>query len=118
VNCPGWTIEMTPAQVHIHIEELFRAGFLLTITVGDPGAQGAGITGTQGMGVSTPKAAEVADTTVGFAIEVHMPKGRILVIGMMSMIVAAGIFVAFTLATGRTIIELGATPKVHCIIAP
>ena len=50
-------------------------------TVGEPGAHGAGITGKQGMGVSTPRAAAVALATVGLAKELHMPKGGILTMG-------------------------------------
>lgn len=72
---------MTPPQVHIHFELLFKAGKLLIMTVGDPGAHGAGITGKQGMGVSTPRAAAVALATVGFAKDVHMPKGGIFTSG-------------------------------------
>ena len=60
------------------------------ITVGEPGVHGAGMTGMQGMGVSTPKAAVVAEATVGFAREVHMPNGRMLTIGTLSIIFAAG----------------------------
>ena len=50
-------------------------------TVGEPGVQGAGITGIQGIGVITPIAAAVAEATVGFASEEHMPKGGILAMG-------------------------------------
>jgi hypothetical protein len=58
-----------------------RAGGVLIEKVGVPGTQGAGITGTQGIGVSTPKAAAVALATVGFAREVHIPKGGIFAMG-------------------------------------
>jgi hypothetical protein len=81
VNCPGFTIVITPPQVHIHLELLLRAGKLLMWTVGEPGTQGAGMTGKQGIGVSTPRAAAVALATVGLAKDVHMPKGGILTIG-------------------------------------
>jgi hypothetical protein len=43
------------------------------------------------MGVRTPEAAVVAEATVGFAREVHIPKGMILTMGMLSMMFAAGI---------------------------
>jgi hypothetical protein len=36
-------------------------------TVVEPTTQGAGVTGTQGMGVNTPSAAEVAEATEGLA---------------------------------------------------
>ena len=51
------------------------------VTIGEPGAQGAGVTGTHGIGVNTPKAAAVADATAGLAMDMHMPKGGMLVIG-------------------------------------
>lgn len=47
------------------------------VTVGEPGIQGAVVTGMQGIGVKTPNAAAVAEATVGFAGDEHMPKGRI-----------------------------------------
>jgi hypothetical protein len=81
--------------------ESVRAGRLLMSTVGFPGAHGATVTGTQGIGVKTPMAAAVADMTVGFAGELHMPKGSILTHGMLSMIVAADI-AAFTIFIGST----------------
>src|SRR5690242_6398340 len=101
---------MTPPQLHIHLEVLFRAGMLPTSTVGEPGAQGAAVTGMQGMGVSTPKAAAVAEATVGFAIELHIPKGNMFTIGLLSIILAIGMAV-ITRFAGRTMKELGAAPK-------
>ena len=68
---PGFTICITPPQLHMHLHVLFTAGFPPTNTVGDPGAQGAAVTGTQG----------IAAATCGFAMEVHIPKGMILTIG-------------------------------------
>jgi len=53
-----------------------------TNTVGFPGIQGATVLGTQGIGVNTPKAAEVADATVGFAKDWHIPKVAILTKGL------------------------------------
>ena len=46
---------------------LFSVGMFASRTVGDPGDQGAGKTGVQGIGVKTPNAAAVADATVGLA---------------------------------------------------
>ena len=88
------------------------------MTVGDPGAHGAAVTGTQGMGVSTPSAAAVAAATVGFEGELHIPNGGIFAIGMLSMIVAAEGPPAMVAFAGSTTRLLGATPKLHCIIAP
>jgi hypothetical protein len=99
------------------LELLLRAGLFATNTVGHPGAQGAEVIGVQGIGVSTPSAAAVAEATAGFAMELHIPKGIIFINGILSIIVAAGI-VAFTMLVGRTIRVLGATPKLHCKLAP
>ena len=85
-----------PAQAQIHLDVSFRAGMFLMSTVGEPGAQGAGITGTQGMGVSTPAAAVVAAETEGFARLLHMKKGGMFTMGMLSMIFAASIYPANT----------------------
>jgi hypothetical protein len=73
---------MTPAQLHMHLEELFKAGKPPIVAVGEPGAQGAVVTGMHGIGVSTPIAADVAAATVGLAKDMHMPNGGIFVIGM------------------------------------
>ena len=113
MNWPGIKMLMTPAQVHMHLLELFSAGFLPIITVGEPGAQGAVVTGMQGWGVKTPLAAVVAAATCGLANELHIPKGMIFFIGMLSMITAAGFLVPLTRFSGVTIMALGATPKVH-----
>jgi len=86
-------------------------------TVGAPGVQGAGITGVQGIGVKTPRAAAVADATVGFASEVHTPKGRILTNETLSMILAIGMLVV-TRFFGNTTRDEGAAPKEHCRLAP
>lgn len=109
-------ISITPAQLHISLELLLRAGMFATSTVEEPGAQGAAMTGMQGMGVNTPKAAAVADATDGFAIELHIAKGMIFTIGTLSMMLAMGV-VVLTLFFGRTVKELGAVPKLHLIIA-
>jgi hypothetical protein len=116
--CPGKLIEITPAHEHMHLEVSFRAGMLEINTVGEPGAQGATVFGMHGIGVSTPRAALVAEATVGFAIEVHIPNGMIFIIGLWSMILAAGTPATFTMLTGSTTRLLGATPKLHWSKAP
>lgn len=118
MTCPGEVIEITPAQLHINLLEALSAGILPSRTVGEPGSQGAVVTGIQGIGVSTPRAAAVAAATIGLAGDVHMLKGRTLTKGMWSMIVAAGIFEVITILVGRTHSDEGAMPKEHCIIAP
>jgi len=119
VICPGFETVMTPAQLHMSVQLLFRAGLFLIITVNEPGIQGAvDVTGMQGCGVSTPKAAEVAAATCGFAKLIHIPKGMMFFIGTLSMMVAAGSLPALVIFSGVTISELGATPKLHANIAP
>ena len=86
------------------------------ITVAAPGFHGV-VTGTQGMGVKTPRAAAVADATVGFATDIHTPKGGMLVMGTKSMMLAAGV-VALVLLVGKTFRVEGAIPNVHIITAP
>lgn len=51
-------------------------------TVGAPTTHGAGVLGTQGIGVSTPDAADVAEATVGLASDEQTPKGGMFVIGL------------------------------------
>jgi len=101
-------------QLHIHVEVAFRAGNLRTITVGNPGVNGAAIAGKQGWRVSAPIAAAVAAASWEFAILWHIPNGRMFTIGLLSMIVATGLFEALTLFVSRTIRFEGATPNEHC----
>lgn len=81
VNCAGATIWITPPQLHINFELFCNAGWPPTNTVGEPGAHGAAVTGTQGIGVSTPIAAAVAAATCGLAGQLHIPNGMTLTIG-------------------------------------
>ena len=81
VICPGMLMLMTPAQLHINLELLFRAGMPHNSTVGAPGTQGAMVMGMQGIGVSTPRAAAVAAATMGLAGLWHMPKGGTFIMG-------------------------------------
>lgn len=112
-------MEITPPQVHMHFELLFKAGKLLIKTVGEPGAQGATVAGMQGMGVSTPKAAVVAVATTGFVMVLQSPKVGIFTSGAWSMIVAARGPEVFTGGPlGITDKTLGRVPKEHCIVAP
>lgn len=99
--------------MHMSFELLFKAGKFPKSTVGEPGAHGADIAGIHGIGVNTPSAAAVAEATVGLAIELHIPKGRIFAIGTLSMILAAGILLLITLLFGSTIRQDGAAPKLH-----
>src|SRR6056300_112786 len=111
-------IEIAPPNAHIALDELFSAGLLPIITVGEPGAHGPGTFGIQGIGVNTPIAAAVAAATCGFDIDIHIPNGAMLTIGLLSMIVAAAGPPAFTMPTGNTFNADGAAPNVHIICAP
>ena len=72
--------------------------------------------GTQGMGVRTPNAAAVADATVGFDMDWHMPQGTMLVTGTASLMVSAG---APPIITGEApISEPGLRPKVQVMTPP
>jgi hypothetical protein len=86
-------------------------------TVGLPGAHGAEMAGTHGHGVRTPAAADVADATVGLASDVHIPKGMMFVIGLLSIMFASGVDVT-VLFVGRTLSAEGAMPKLHISCAP
>jgi hypothetical protein len=68
--------------MHISVQVLSSVGLPPSVTVGAPGTQGDVVTGMQGIGVSTPIAAAVAEATEGFAGEMHMPNGMMFVIGM------------------------------------
>jgi len=109
---------MAPPQLHMHWEVLLSAGMVATITVVDPGAQGAVVTGTQGMGVSTPSAADVAEATEGLVMDMHMPKGMMFTMGMLSMMFAAGMLEHMVLLVGMTVRVPGAAPKEHISVAP
>jgi hypothetical protein len=49
----------------LHFELLFKAGQFFIMTVGDPGDQGAEVTGMQGAGVDTPMTVAVVEATAG-----------------------------------------------------
>jgi hypothetical protein len=109
---------IAPPHMQLHMELLFSAGMLAIMTVAEPGDQGAAVFGMHGMGVNTPSAAAVAEATVGFAIDMHMPKGGMFTMGLLSMMFAAGGPAPMTLFAGSTLNVLGATPNEHIIIAP
>jgi hypothetical protein len=100
------------------LHESVKAGFYPTSTVGEPGVHGATVAGTQGIGVKTPIAADVALATVGLAKELHIPKGMMFVKGLLSIIVPTGLFPAITLSADSKAKTLGAAPKVHVSCAP
>ena len=114
---PGITV-ICPPQLHISLHVSVKAGILPTFTVGEPGVHGDGVTGTQGWGVKTPIAADVAAATVGLDKELHTPKGMMLTIGLLSIIVPTGLLPAITLFCGVMVRALGAAPKVHVSCVP
>lgn len=118
VTCPGKVTEMTPPHMHINFELSLTLGIFLTNTNGFPGVHGVVVLGTQGIGVSTPIAADVADATVGLARDMHTPKGGILTIGLLSIMFAMGTFEAIIILSGNTFKVLGAAPKGHIINPP
>ena len=100
------------------MQAFVRAGLPPTRTVGEPGFHGPAGSGVQGIGVRTPSAAAVAAATVGLARLMHIPKGGMFVIGIMSAIDPIGLFSAIARAWGRTTSADGATPKLHIRLAP
>jgi hypothetical protein len=89
------------------LQELLRAGILPISTVGEPGIQGAGVTGVQGAVAPTAFAA----TEAGFAGELQIPNGTIFFPSTLSIIVAAGGPPAKTLFSGVTLSGVGAAPN-------
>ena len=47
-----------------------------------------------------------------------MPKGMMFAIGLLSMMFAAGMLDVRSILSGRTMSDEGATPNVHCSMAP
>jgi hypothetical protein len=109
---------IVPPHAHMQVEVLVRAGMPPTVTMGDPGAHGATVFGTHGMGVSTPEADAVADATEGFARDEHMPNVGMFTMGMKSLMVAAGMFAHMMPVDGSTVSVPGAVPKGHIRLAP
>jgi hypothetical protein len=99
-------IETDPPIEHTHLLVLLSAGIPRNVTVGDPGAHGAVMAGTHGVG--TPAAAAVRT--------LHVPNGGILLIGTKSMMFAAGFISAVTVGTVTINVD-GAVPDVQTIIA-
>ncbi len=112
VTCPAKLMLITPANPHGAIDPASRAGGPPIVTVGQPGTQ-AEVTGVQGIGVNTPRAAAVAAATAGFAKLMHTPKGITSAKGIADVILPAGIEHPVVMAIGSTSNEDGAAPIVH-----
>ena len=114
VNWPGMVNCITPPHVHISFDILSIAGKFPINTVGVPGIQGETVFGTHGAGVNNTGGGLFV---AGFATLLHIPKGRMLTIGLKSIIVAGGMF-DVRIFVGITMRLDGDTPNEHCIIAP
>jgi hypothetical protein len=108
---------ITPAHIQFNVQVLLSAGIEPIVTVAEPGAHGATVTGIHGCGVKTPIAAEVAAMTCGLLGDIHMPKGATFFMGAKSMMVAAGMPFVATRFSGVMVKVLGAAPKLHIIVA-
>jgi hypothetical protein len=115
--CPACTIEIVPAHRHDSVALSHSVGMPASSTVVEPGTQGEGVAGTQGIGVNTPDAAEVADATTGLASERHMPNEVTLTIGTWSATLAHARCAPSTVR-GVGSREPGATPIVQRSVAP
>jgi len=104
--------------MQMHLLVFVSAGCPCIMLCGLPGIHGAVTAGMQGMGVSTPMAAAVAEATVGLLRVLHMPKGMMFTIGAKSMMLARGMLPINLVRDGRTMSDDGARPKVHVIMAP
>src|SRR3546814_12620263 len=104
--------------MHMHLQVLSSVGRLPSSTVGAPGTHGDVVAGMQGIGVSTPIAAEVAEATVGFASEVHMPNGMTFSIGTVARIVAAGWLLDRVRLTVSTTSDTRPSAKLHIRSTP
>ena len=113
MNTPGDVILISPPQVQVSMEFFVSAGRLPIRVRGAPGSQGEKVMGMQGIGVNTPNAEAVAESTVGLRSEEHMPNGRIFSKGLWSMIFAAGNTPQRTRLLGNTLKIDGAQPKEH-----
>ena len=101
-----------PPYAHISIDLSLRAGYPPINILGFPGIHGPTVTGIQGMGVSIPRAAAVADATEGLAIQLHIPNGRTFKRDILSIIFANGILET-TPFTGNTVKSDGTVPNEH-----
>jgi hypothetical protein len=107
---------MVPPKLHMHVEAASSAGTLSINTPGTPGIQGLAVAGTHGAGVKTPRAAAVAAATAGFDGNLHNPNGKIFAMGLLSMMLAAGIGHSGRFpATNK---DDGTSPPVHINTAP
>src|SRR5579875_847977 len=98
---------MTPPQVHMAVQPVWRAGCPFTITLVAPGVHGDVVAGTQGAGLNTPSLAAVAAATAGFDIVPHIPNVGMFTIGSDAWMVAAGVSHVTGVPIGTTVSGTG-----------
>lgn len=108
---------MLPAYAQVMEAPTARQGFPPIFTA-LPGVHNPMGLGTQGCGVKTPNAAEVAEATMGFTREVHIPQVPTLLMGATSCTVAMGFPPALQVSCDVTFNTPVPTPIVHIIVAP
>ena len=104
-----------PPQVHWQVHTLVSTGRPPMNTLAEPVCHVPRGSGTQGIGVRTPRAADVAVATAGLAGELHSPNVGMFSIGIASAMVATGCSPAVTRGSfGRTVSGTGEPmPIVH-----
>lgn len=117
---PGGGITViTPAHAHWQVLAASRTLKLFTFVFRAPGFHGPVVTGMQGIGVSTPSAADVAAATCGFDSDMQAPNGMMFAIGAKSITVATSFPSNITGGPfGITVIGEGAIPNEHLILSP
>ncbi len=108
---------MTPPHIHVSFESDVNTGKFFIRTLGLPGIHVDVMAGTQGAGVKTPAAADVAAAVAGLLNVVHRPKDDIFRKGTQSFMVAIGAL-AKTPLKGNTVKVEGMVPKLHFNTAP
>jgi hypothetical protein len=114
---PGKVTVIMPPQAQLHIAPCATAGVPPIKVVALGGFHGPTGAGTHGIGVKTPRAAAVAEATIGFDRLVHIPNGGMLTSGTMSAIVAAGLPSISTRRIGSTLSGAGEIPNEQSICA-
>jgi hypothetical protein len=115
---PGSRMLTIPPQTHAHRHIRLRAGSVATSVFGDPGVQGVGKAGMQGMGVNVPRAAVVAAATAGLASDQQSPNGGTFAMGLWSPMFAVGRPRTVGRFPGGTRREEVAVPKLQLKVAP
>lgn len=108
---------IVPPQMHLHVDDLSSAGCPFSSTSFFPPVHGNGVLGMQGIGVSLPCAAAVAETVAGYARLRQRPNGAIFFIGVWSLILACGRPDRYIVLFGETVSVEILFPHEHSILA-